>query len=148
MQCLDQNQTVKGKTTIFWCKPNSTKIILEIWMQINYGCRIRCLKLGDDESVSGTRSQFCLWVCRYATAYMEVWRQLCGVGSLFPPLCGSQVLNSGCQGTRLARQAPSPREPPPQPNFHYTGNNPSLWGLHSPRYTSNFTKLWTRRTHF
>lgn len=111
MQCLDQNQTVKGKITIFWYKPNSTKIMLEVWMQMNYSSRTKMpLARGEWERM-GNQVPSLFLKCADTPQYTRGGlKTACGAGALLPPLRGSQGSLSGCRVARLAWQAPSPRD--------------------------------------
>lgn len=87
------------------------------------------------------------WKCADMPQYTRGGlKPTCGAGALLLPLHGSQGLHSGCQ-VASAWQAPSPRDHLAGP-FHLLVTNTSLWGLHSPRYTSNLIKLWKKRIHF
>lgn len=134
--------------TIFWYKPNSTKITLAVWSRWTTAVEQDAFSQGIMRT-SGTRSPFyVLKVCRHAPVH--TWRSADNPWSWHSPSTFTRTpgVTLGLPGGQARMTSAFTQGPPSRPKFHLLVTNTSLWGLHSPRHTSNFIKLWKKRIHF
>lgn len=146
MQCLDQSQTVKGKSIKYLRAKvsyyNINQTLLKYFVR---GLNADWTSAVESDAFSlgliKTRSQFYF----FRKLSQHTWRpDRNSVERFSPSFMGSQGLNSG---SRLVCALPTDTSLQPAPSFHLTNANSSLWGLPFPKALFQFIKLGTQRTY-